>query len=364
MNYITFFIQPAGVTGIAVNIKSRKANIIIKQHMPIIDANNSDIVALELKTLTQQFLAVIGHKQKSKVIYRIIVADGKLMQSHLALPNIGLNKYEIERYIEGSLYKTFNTKQLLSYDYRLKTDNTKSLQLIIYAYQQILIKRYIELYEHTKLRFIGVTSSMITHDAISELDITEFDKIALLPTIAGINFLPWRDRKRKYNRVYFLVVIMVFFVLYGIAIWLWREHAYSSLDEQLRQNQLIHNELQQKTQQLALLINAHNTLLKLQANLAEQIASKEQFILLRSYLGLVSLTIPDGIWLSSLSYQKETLELKGESFLYADILIFLNLLEQHDKTQHYRIVSVKMQQHLLQFIIDAKPANLVQEYDD
>jgi len=89
------------------------------------------------------------------------------------------------------------------------------------------------------------------------------------------------------------------------------------------------------------LINLNNTLLQLQTVIAKQTSLKEQLVLLEDYLKLIAVALPDGIWLSSLSYQGNAFELKGDSFLYTDILNFLYLLNQHEITGHHKIVSVK-----------------------
>jgi len=350
--YITFLIQTNDVTGLVINIEAKKTTIIARQHIAIITDGDKDIFHVQLMALRQQFYAAIGHNGQSKVIYRIILADDKVMQGNLPLPNIDLTSYEIGHYIQNSLVKTFHTKQRLCYDYQLDVGNHQPTSLTIYAYQYAFINRYIELFAHAKLNFVGITASMTEQGAIKPLSTEAFEQLATLPTLVGVNFLPWREQKQKYHRIHFLAVIAGYFILYAIIVWLWCVQAYPRLDAQLLQNQRLHSELAQKTQQLALLIKLHDTLLQRQADIARQESLKTQFTLPVDYLTLIALAVPDGIWLSALSYQANTLELKGDGFLYADILAFSNRLNQHEITRHHKIVSVKKQQYLLQFTIN------------
>ncbi|WP_392564539.1 PilN domain-containing protein [Orbus wheelerorum] len=347
-----------------INIEAKQATIIARQHIAITTNDNINIFDFPLTKLKQQFYGLIKNRPKNKVAYRIIFADKTVMQAELPLPNADLNAYEIKHYIKNSLAKIFHTKQRLCYDYLPESGGTNSKSLTIYAYHYEFIERYIALFAQDNLSFVGITTTMIENGANTPLPIADVELLALLPTLTGINFLPWREKQQKYKRTHFLAVIAGYFLIYSVIVWLWDQQAYPHLNEQLLINQQYHTELTQKNQQLVQLIKLNNTWLQLKSDLAKQDSLKQQLTLLVNYLTLIAKTVPDGIWLSSLSYQGNILELKGESFFYADILTFSNLLYQHDITGVHKIVSIKKQQYLLEFTFDIQLAYLVQQNAD
>lgn len=354
---ITFFIKHTVIGYFLSQIRQQKSHIIQEEKIAI-NGNNEQIksVLIDLieKVNKSEFLPRRG------VYYRLILDEDITMQQSVLLPNIKLTGNEIDDYVKSSLSKIFHTNDPLAYDYFYDFSQPNTKKITVFACKQSVITEYLSIFSNNKVSFIGIPNIVFNKNEESCFDDKQcIEQVICATKITGINFLPWRLQTNQLKRRNFLFVIVGYLFLCSFILgFLWyisqqRLNQQIQLSEQTKILQL------QKNKQLLLLINLDERKKQLHLLLDKRKRSRDKFITILDYLVTFPSLIPEGIWLDSLEYQDNMIQLKGESFRYSDILLLSEQLNLYELIKQNKIVTVKRNGHLLQFHINTQLNNNV-----
>lgn len=345
MYYITFFIKAESVLGFIVHLKGKNYNILDKQTIEIIDT--SDISTTLNSFISQYCSSILQHQDR--IIYRIILLDNQIMHRQLQLPNIGLQSGEIEQYIDSVLAKIFHTALPLSYDYLLEPELNRHQNLCVYAYPQSVINRYFQSIPVSSLHFLGITTDLLLSSTVLEQHAPYFEQLACQFQLGGINFLPWRQQQKRHKRVGLLIVIACYFLVSIVITALLFWQTIIQYQQQVNDNLQLQMRLTQSNRQLAELIELDSLIRQLQVDADRSELLKKRLMMLVNVFRLMSNRLPDGLWLRSFEYDKDSIVFIGESFSYDDILTFSQLIDVSGIFKQRQVLSVNQHDYLFQF---------------
>lgn len=345
MYYITFFIQPLKITSFVTKISKRNKIMVTKQFIEIDEETN---ITIKLNTLLTQVNTLDGLNYKS-ARYRIILMNDQILQQQLILPNIALKSHEIEQYIEHSLPKLFHIRQPLTFDYEITSNNEQNIFVTVYGLEQDLLQFYLTIFTGYQLNFVGITITLVEKNIPQQSMDKDFEQISFSKHINGINLLPWRAQLKKVTKAIFYRMVMSIIILLAIILFYLSWQVTQRYDKQVLQNKKNQVEINQYTNQLSLLVDLDSQIIKLQSSLVEMAKIQQRLHRHLANLIIVSRTLPDGMWLNSLSCHHNQVELKGDSFLYRDILSFVRQLHNQTAVQYVNVISVNKTENLLRF---------------
>lgn len=351
MYYITLFLESLYLTGFVTVFDGKNTKLLAKQ---IKDLSQADDITSILQTIIDEFRS---YHNSTLPILRIVFADHNLIQHRiLPLPNIHLKAYEIDTYVVNSLAKAFRSQEPLGYDYQhqLKGENE---QLIVYAYPEQTLKKWLNQYSAYRVNFIGITQSLIEYSVCQKESHDLFYSLAGMQNLAGFNLLPWRKQIKQRKRVIFLSIAILSLLLSLLALYWLVNQKEMLLDQQTLKYQQLHIAVMQKKIHLSKLEELNDMLRLEQASFYQKIINQKQLQGVVTSLAFIANQVPDGLWLSSLSYNNNQILLTGESFEYVEILAFSQSLNEQILLSN-KITSINQFNQLLQFKIDVQLQNM------
>lgn len=329
--------------------KLRKISILTKQNFKLNDNLVDDLAFFLRKTITSV---------KSKITCRIILLDNLLNKAYLPIPNISLMPYEIDNYVKHHLVSLFASEDTLAYDFLVEDNpptNETTKQLAVYAYQIKELQPMTNLLTW-QIDFIGLPEILINQVNEQQIDI---NGIAEMTAITGINLLPWRDKQRRNKRRNLIIFISGMAIILIIVTTTIITFSTQKLNQQIIANENLenyHSQVKSKLMQLNELTHKNNQLKTLQD---QQQEVKQNYQTIIRILESLSINVSNKIWLNNLQYQNNEMNINGSSFLYDDILLFVDHMNQLESVLSCKIISIKKQDEQLQFnlVIQLKHAD-------
>ena len=148
--------------------------------------------------------------------------------------------------------------------------------------------------------------------------------------MAHINLLPWRENLRAQRKREFGVMLLVFLLVTGVVIWLWSQYNQGLIDNQQRRNQFLRSEIAKVDKQISEISNLSKTRKELIARMkvvANLQSSRPQIVHL---FDEVVKTLPDGVFLESLSQSGQSVSITGRAESNARVSAFMRNIESSD----------------------------------
>lgn len=341
MYYITIFVEEFLLNCFIGQLKGQEIIILTSQTFNKDEQSIADLTLYIKKNLPQVEI---------KPICRCILMDHRTKKASLALPNIPLLPFEIDDYVKQSLAKIFINQESLAYDFIIE-DKRQTVegnqQIIVYAYPSKQIDGLIKLFPWQVI-FLGIPNQFINESAVLKFDV---NALATMKQIDGINLLPWRNWQRKARRKqFFYVCFSLLIVITSVSIILYYL-ALQALNQQIHRNTQLQDLYLKSKSQLTQLIDINKQNNQLKAILTQRQSITNNYAHLIESLMSLSETIPNNLWLNSLEYYDDHLNINGVSYLYDDILLFSLQLEQHNLIMKSEITTIKKHYEQLLFNI-------------
>lgn len=148
--------------------------------------------------------------------------------------------------------------------------------------------------------------------------------------MAKINLLPWREAYRKEKKEQFLAVIGGVVVLSGLIAYLWIASVESSIENQQARNRLLDNEiatLEKQVKEIANLKKVRDDLLA-RIKIIQDLQGTRPLIV--RYFDDFARSIPDGVFISSMSKHGSTVSIEGVAESYNRVATFMRNLDTSD----------------------------------
>lgn len=280
--------------------------------------NNNEMICCPYQNINEveMFITDLQKNIPRNTVFELNFDETYIQTQQLTLPDIKLKSTEIELLVEASIYKIFQLSvKNVFFDFIYQLNQPQQIMVIICERHYVDI--WINLFKKfdLSLGFIGCVIGDIQ-----------------------VNFLPWRQTKRKKNQQQLAIVITCFIgIMSCMLCYLWLQ-AQAKLEYYSAQ-----------------VIDKQEIQEKLVRELSDYLpnASPSQKQIQQSLL-LISNQLPPVIWLESFAYAPHTINLQGHSLNYVDIINFNeNLLKQKNISKSY-VQSISSNKNNLLFEMDIK----------
>lgn len=148
--------------------------------------------------------------------------------------------------------------------------------------------------------------------------------------MAKINLLPWREAYRKEKKEQFLAVMGGVIVLSGLIAYLWIASVESSIENQQARNRLLDTEiaaLEKQVKEIANLKKVRDDLLA-RIKIIQDLQGTRPLIV--RYFDDFARSIPDGVFITSMSKRGSTVSIEGIAESYNRVATFMRNLDTSD----------------------------------
>jgi type IV pilus assembly protein PilN len=158
--------------------------------------------------------------------------------------------------------------------------------------------------------------------------------------MAKINLLPWREAYRKEKKEQFLAVIGGIVVISGLIAYLWIASVESAIENQQARNRLLDNEiatLETQVKEIANLKKVRDDLLA-RIKIIQDLQGTRPLIV--RYFDDFARSIPDGVFITSMSKQGPTVSIEGVAESYNRVATLMRNLDTSDWFSGANLTSV------------------------
>ncbi|GGY78754.1 pilus assembly protein PilN [Cellvibrio zantedeschiae] len=148
--------------------------------------------------------------------------------------------------------------------------------------------------------------------------------------MAKINLLPWREAYRKEKKEQFLAVIGGVVLMSGLIAYLWISSVESSIENQQARNHLLDTEiaaLEKQVKEIANLKKVRDDLLA-RIKIIQDLQGTRPLIV--RYFDDFARSIPDGVFITTMSKQGATVSIEGVAESYNRVATFMRNLDTSD----------------------------------
>jgi type IV pilus assembly protein PilN len=148
--------------------------------------------------------------------------------------------------------------------------------------------------------------------------------------MAKINLLPWREAYRKEKKEQFLAIIAGVVLLSGLIAYLWVVSVESSIENQQARNHMLETEIanfDKQVKEIADIKKIRDDLLA-RIKIIQDLQGTRPLIV--RYFDDFARSIPDGVFVTMLNSQGETLMVEGVAESYNRVATFMRNLEASD----------------------------------
>ncbi len=148
--------------------------------------------------------------------------------------------------------------------------------------------------------------------------------------MAKINLLPWREAYRKEKKDQFVAVIGGVVLLSGLIAYLWIASAESAIENQQARNRLLDSEiavLDKQVKEIANLKKVRDDLLA-RIKIIQDLQGTRPLIV--RYFDDFARSIPDGVFITSMTKQGTTVSIEGVAESYNRVATFMRNLDTSD----------------------------------
>lgn len=148
--------------------------------------------------------------------------------------------------------------------------------------------------------------------------------------MAKINLLPWREAYRKEKKDQFVAIIGGVVLLSGLIAYLWIASAESAIENQQARNRLLDSEiavLDKQVKEIANLKKVRDDLLA-RIKIIQDLQGTRPLIV--RYFDDFARSIPDGVFITSMTKQSTTVSIEGVAESYNRVATFMRNLDTSD----------------------------------
>jgi Tfp pilus assembly protein PilN len=269
----------------------------------------------------QYYLKKFDRRLSTGCEYAISLETNQTFTQQITLP-IGIALKDYAALIPAAIQQWFPLPiEELAFDFRVEHK-----QLIITAAHKRTIEQWQTLFNQIGLNLIRISIKPITNQSPSDLFYCARQSI----TFNGpqFNLLPWRQIQKRHRQYYLFIlsilsVITLIFIFY--LVWASYTHKLQYVTQRLAQ-------LEQQTQLKQHQIKNIQQLEQQIADLATQQRQRQQYqntlFELRSHLIEIANLLPNGVWLTQLTFTSTLFTLTGRSLTYLQVIQYIEQLCQ------------------------------------
>lgn len=298
------------------------------------------------ETLLIQQLKVIRQKLSRHCVYHIAINQSQILQQTLTLPDVDLSHQDRQWFVTAALSRLFPLPaKELAVDYP-ESGN----ELVITVARKEHIEQWQRIFKQAGLTLDKITADLVNHDYLQLAEpFYAAESLVRHALQQGINLLPWRagQRRQFYCRTVCLLLVYFMLSVSGLmAVYHVTDIQQQKAKQQIEQLTLISEQL---NQQMINILQLNQSVIEVRQQLQQQLQPFFNLLILLQNLMLVAESVPIGLWLEQLKFDNQSLLLKGNSFLYPSIMIFIQRFDQQDFIQNSQLQAILHQNSLLKF---------------